>query len=135
MTDGVGNHDRTDGFGIYALSFGRLEQIADVTNHAQIPTIFEITSADMALSHNQTFGFDLDGDGIEDRFICRYWERWGDFMCDIDLSTVGLLEHSWGVDQLGVADTVTNGVHDLVVNWVEKWIFHTSSFSRASFQK
>lgn len=129
VVDGVGNHDRTDGFGIYALSYGRLEQIADVTNHAQIPTIFEITSAQMALSQNQTFGFDLDKDGIEDKFICRYWERWGNFMCDIDLSSTGLLEHSLGVDQLGIADTLTNGIHDLVVNWVEKLVFDGSKLS------
>lgn len=126
--DGVGNHDRTDGFGIYALSYGRLDQIAEVTNHAQIPTMFEIKSSEMAMSKNQTFNFDLDADGIEDKFICRYWDRWGDFMCDIDLSNVGLLEHNWGVDHLGVAETTTNGIHDLVVNWVDKMTFDDVSF-------
>ena len=77
----------------------------------------------MALSQTKTFSFDLDDDGEEDKLICRYWARWGDFVCNIDLSKFGLLEHSWGVDQLGIAETTTNGVHDLVVDWVKTLVY------------
>lgn len=127
--DGVGYHERSDGFGVYSLNYGQVEQIAEVTNHAQIPTVFEVTSAEMAKNQNQTFNFDLDHDGIDDQLICRYWERWGDLMCDIDLSTAGLLRQNWGADQLGVAETSTNGVHDLIVNWVSLFVFDGSHFA------
>jgi hypothetical protein len=116
--DDVDHTTRVDGYGIYELRRGKLNRIADVTNHAKIPVALEIRSSDFHDEWEQSFTFDVDGDGKLDTLNCTYWQRWGDIGCDMELSLYGEISQSWGADQLGVALSKTNGVHDLVYEWV-----------------
>ena len=127
--DGVGFHDRVDGFGVYSLQYGKLKRIADITNHARIPTFFDITSEELAEVGEATYEVDLDGDGRLDKIECRYWERWGNVICDFDLSKLGRIEISLGVDHIGVAQTSTSGTSDLVYNWTKIFKFNGNKLS------
>ena len=110
-------YEGVDGFSIYKLRSGKLQLISSVISHAQIPVMMEILASEFE-GGGTTFEFDIDGDGTPDQLLCSYWARWGAVGCDIELSTIGLVEHNWGGNQIGIAETKTNGVHDLVYNWV-----------------
>jgi len=115
---GVGFHDRADGIAIYRLSFGQLQLVSHINNHAQIPTLFEIRSLDLAEVGKATYDFDLDGDGQKDEIICNYWERWGAMRCGFSMTSNGYVEYPTGVHHLGIAETSTAGVYDLVTDWI-----------------
>ena len=129
--DGAGSHDRIDGFSTHKLSSGKLELVSSVVSHAQIPTLMDILSSDLEQVGEKTYEFDIDSDGTLDKFLCRYWARWGDVICDIQLSSIGLVKHSWGTDHIGVAETKTNGVNDLVIEWVGLMKFDGAKFVQA----
>jgi hypothetical protein len=115
---GVGLHDRTDGIAIYRLNFGQLQLVSHVTNHAQIPTLLKIRSVDLAKVGKATYDFDLDSDGQDDEIICNYWERWGAMRCGFSMTRHGYVEYPIGVHHLGIAETSTAGVFDIVTDWV-----------------
>tara|TARA_R110002153_G_scaffold35124_1_gene104662 strand:- start:534 stop:1349 length:816 start_codon:yes stop_codon:yes gene_type:complete len=129
--DGAGSHDRIDGFSIHKLSSGKLELVSSVVSHAQIPTLMDILSSDLEQVGEKTYEFDIDSDGTLDKFLCRYWARWGDVLCGIQLSSIGLIKQSWGTDHIGVAETKTNGVNDLVIEWVGLMKFDGAKFVQA----
>ena len=124
---GADHTNRVDGYGIYELRYGKLRRIASVTNHAKIPVLLEIRSSRFLDKLEQSFEFDMDGDGKLDVLNCRYWKRWGDIACNVELSLYGKISQSWGADQIGVALSKTNGVHDLVYGWVKRMTFNEKS--------
>lgn len=103
--DGVGCHERVDGFVVCRLVYGNLERMAKVINHAQIPVHFELFASDLEHTGEQNHTFDLDGDGTIDRLTCRYWQRWGDAICDINLSSAPTATINVSGNHIGVAET------------------------------
>lgn len=101
--DGVGYHERVDGFAVYRLNFGNLERMAKVVNHAQIPVLFELFSADLEHTGEQNYSFDLDGDGTIDQLNCRYWDRWGDAICELSLSAFPTATINVSGNHIGIA--------------------------------
>lgn len=75
--------------------------------------------------------FDLDQNGQEDVFECRYWDRWDKLYFDIIFNGTPLdCGGCGGVSRIAVASTKTNGVHDLICNEddVVKWNGSTYAF-------
>lgn len=60
--------------------------------------------------------FDLDGDNAEDKITCTFWERWGTILISkIEFSSGITSENiSVGCKRVGILDTKTNNVNDLV---------------------
>lgn len=108
LGSGVRHHDRVDGFTVYKLAWGNLQQVAKVTNHARIPVLLEVLSKDMSKDERRDLSFDIDRDGQPDTLECRYWERWGDVLCDLFLSQYGAIEISQSADQVGMSSLSTS---------------------------
>jgi hypothetical protein len=67
--------------------------------------------------------FDLDGDGLTDKIICTFWERWGAINWSIEFSSGIKFEGGGGCKRIGVLESKTLGVHDIVCgcDYVYKW--------------
>lgn len=61
---------------------------------------------------------DAKGDGQDDEIICNYWERWGAIRCGLSKTSNGYVEYPTGVHHLGIVETSTAGVHNLVTDQV-----------------
>lgn len=66
---------------------------------------------------------DLDENGIEDYIDCKYWQRCDAVVYSIILNGEDLGECNTGVYRIGVANSKTNGMHDLIWNGntIIKW--------------
>ena len=85
----------------------------------RISAIKEVVSADFEKGKkNEIYLFyDLDNDKVQDKIYATYWQRWDTFHYNITLSCTKLSYESEGaVYRLGVLETQTNGVHDLILN-------------------
>ena len=75
-----------------------------------------MTSAEVSSGENKVLTIDLDFDGQMDQLVCSYWARWGAVNCDINSSKHGEFPLSGGCNRIGILETATNGVRDLVCN-------------------
>lgn len=66
---------------------------------------------------------DIDGDGVNDSFEFKYWERWGSAFWSLTSSKFGRIEDNSGIKRLGILKSSTLGVKDIVLNCdiVLKW--------------
>lgn len=88
--------------------------------------IKEIIASDFHDGNEETtlrLTYDLDENGIEDYIDCRYWLRWDAVLYTIILNGEDLGECNTGVYRVGVANSKTNGMHDLIWNGntIKKW--------------
>ena len=58
--------------------------------------------------------FDMNDDGTMDALQCRWWDRWGAILCDVKITGGALVQNSNGCARIGVLETSTNGLRDLV---------------------
>jgi len=67
--------------------------------------------------------YDLDSDGKLDTIICSFWERWGEILWDVHFASGIITESNQGCDRIGILNSKTNGVNDLVCgeDYVFKW--------------
>ncbi|MBL3654867.1 hypothetical protein [Fulvivirga sediminis] len=102
----------------------------------KLNAIIELKSEDFLTYEDDTFDkklsikYDLDNNGIEDEISGKYWERWGSlFDCTVILNHKELeLEDVIGAPKrIGVLESKTNDVHDLVIGCDEilKWNGYT----------
>ncbi len=82
--------------------------------------LLEITLDDLSKNTldgkgSDVFYFDLDCDGIEDKIIVSYWERWDCLLLDKCIMSSNNSEShiSYGSDYIRVLTTKTNGVYDI----------------------
>ena len=74
----------------------------------------EVTATELSSGENKILEVDLDLDGKMDQMVCYYWARWGAVSCDINSSKHGECHLSGRCNRIGVLDTATNGLRDLV---------------------
>ena len=59
--------------------------------------------------------YDLDGDGLDDAIIGKYWDRWSSINWEIKFANGAYFKGKASCLRLGVLPTKTNGVHDLII--------------------
>lgn len=130
LSEGVGNVSQDQYIILLELSFGQLNVVSNLKNSALLPSIIEVNAHDFDRSNPVpiTKSFDADGDGLEDRLVCRYWDRWGSTVCDIESSKFGLINTNMGCDRLGVLSSNTNGLVDLVCNSIDTLKFNQNKY-------
>jgi len=105
---------------MYVLEFvlGELKAVSKTSNAALIPAILEVNSNEFDANDPSDIvrEFDADGDNVPDQLICKYWERWGSTVCEVESSKYGLINSHIGCKRVGVLATNTNGIRDLVCN-------------------
>jgi hypothetical protein len=69
--------------------------------------------------------FDLDGDNINDTITCTFWDRWGSILVDEIKFSSGIIIKgiSTGCKRIGVLETKTNNINDLVcgIDYILRW--------------
>ena len=59
--------------------------------------------------------YDLDGDGLEDAIIGKYWDRWSSINWEVKFANGVYFKGKASCLRLGILPTKTNGVHDLII--------------------
>ena len=62
------------------------------------------------------------GTGI-DQLVCNYWDRCGSMICEFQSSIYGVVETNTGCKRVGILETKTRGMVDLVCNRFSKFRF------------
>jgi len=116
FSDGVDNTSMEKTLAIMTFEKGSLHLIAKHKNSAQLSTLAQVTSKELKEIGDKILKVDLDHDGVEDQLRCSYWSRWGAASCNVVSSKFGEFNLSGGCNRLGVLDSSTAGMRDLVCN-------------------
>jgi hypothetical protein len=98
-----------DGKAVLLERSGRSEIVAEIDVRSDV-----FASGDP--DRTEKLEVDLDSDGVSDVVSFRYWERWGSFLWSVNLSRGSSYESNTGRKRLGVLQTSTKGVRDLVAD-------------------
>jgi len=95
---------------------GELLEVSRVVNAALLSALVEINSSDFQLPELEpiTSIIHLDSDNENDALTCRFWDRWGEIICEIQSTEFGIVELSSSCDRVGVLETSSNGLRDMV---------------------
>jgi len=114
---------------------GSKVRLPTIKKYTKTPALVELKSTDFDQSNKldevQNLKFDLDSDGEDEEFSCGYWGRWGVLIgCTIISNKYGnvlkFAPHNEPLGKrLGVLSEKKNGWHILVVDFNERWIFHS----------
>lgn len=124
--DGVNLDPRKESTQRYVLGNGVAQKVEsnekkELTAVSEIRSkVFENKPADVA----QKLRVDLNNDGKDEVFTCDLWERWGTLKCMLtDVWGKQLLGEELQGKRIGVLDSITKGMRDLVVDFdtVYKW--------------
>jgi len=109
----------------YKLSNYEFEIVSTIKDH-KLTSITELTSEDFNGKEDGSLflKFDLDNDGLIDIIKCSYWMRWGRIgLWSIKFGNGKVIEGKGSPKRIGVLETKTNNVNDLVLECDEvlKW--------------
>ncbi|WP_299966110.1 hypothetical protein [uncultured Roseobacter sp.] len=121
VVSGMGGTETSSTMNVFEIADGELVQIENGVATAYVPSLVELFATDFekyAISKSQTIsvGIDVDLDNEQDTMVCSWWERWGLIVCEIHASAKGMIETSTGCTRVGVLETSSDGVRDLVCN-------------------
>ena len=116
FSDGAENNSMEETLTILKFKNGAIEQVAKHYNNAQLEAVIEVTAEELSQINNKVLELDLDSDGEADSLACKYWRRWGAVTCDIYSSVFGEVSMSTGCNRVGVLESTTEGLSDLVCN-------------------
>ena len=115
----------------YALRDGQLRRVRHLKNDAMLYATRQIVAADLVAqgADSGELVVDLDADGTDDAIICEYWARWGSLKCLVQSSQhPGNIRLPHDCKRVGILETRTNGLSDLVCGRNERLIFDNGRF-------
>ena len=115
---GFGNDELNELDEQFSFNEGKLSLIS-VRKKVKIPAVFEVSNDIFNGNENIEIikYFDLDNDGINEKFEFRYWLRWGSIICkDVELSKTRKRFKLSTCKRFGILDSETNGVRDIVID-------------------
>ena len=123
--EGFGNtamcHNKVETFRMVDYDFELIEVVKD----QKLSAIAEIRSSEFEDREDETLylEYDLNGDGHNDTISCTYWSRWGRMGCQINFANGDTYKVPSTPKRVGVMESKTNNVHDLVLECDEviKW--------------
>ena len=109
----------------FRLSDGKLELVSKIEETGDIIATTEISITDVSDGlENRALFFDIDDDGEKDEFDCSFWGKYQHFQCSIHATRSGLTVEEFDYCAvLGILDTSTNGLRDLVCDRREIFTF------------
>ena len=126
IDEGVGNsslcENKVETFSVQDYDF----VITDIVKDTYINSIKEVKWVDFEMNNDPdslTLMYDINGDGKNDEFIFRSWDRWGRMNWSIDFFNGKTYESGDSYKRLGVLSTKTNSLNDLVADCgdILKW--------------
>ena len=115
---GVNNDDSSHKIERYILKDGQALLVESMKKQKLI-VLKEIRASEFSSDNPDEvkyLNFDLDGDNKEDEITCTFWERWGSILVSKIKFSSGITtdDISTGCKRIGVLETKTNNIHDLV---------------------
>ena len=126
---GIGVTSQVQEISLFEFQNGKLKLLSTSQNEALIPVLSEINSHEIDQSIGSKFitGY-YDGDTEIDKLVCNYWDRWGAMICEIQSSIYGVVEINTGCKRVGILETKTRGMVDLVCNRFSKFKFNGTEY-------
>ena len=116
VSEGAGNISYEHTITELELVNDKLVVVSKFYNNANLAAIIEVTAIELQETKTKQLIYDLDKDGIDDVMDCNYWDRWGAVKCDITTSAKGEITFGLGCDRIGILETSTNGLSDIICN-------------------
>ena len=122
---GIGVTSQVQERSLFEFQNGKLKLLSTSQNEALIPALSEINSHEIDQNIGSKFitGY-YDGDTEIDKLTCNYWDRWGAMICEVQSSINGVVEINTGCKRVGILETKTRGMVDLVCNRFSKLTFN-----------
>ena len=119
VSAGMGLTESHSSMKIFEIVDSELKLVEAAIGNAYVPAIIEMHATDfdkhsVPKSEKISAHFDFDGDTINDRLECGWWERWGLLTCEVVTSSVGTIGSNLGCPRIGILETATDGMRDLV---------------------
>ncbi|WP_425050126.1 hypothetical protein [Psychromarinibacter sp. S121] len=119
IVSGAGHTSDEVTLSVFAYRDGALHLVEQAVSDAHLPALVELKAGDFdrtgtPKSERLEMSFDMNADGRADVFSCGWWERWGALSCDIRMGGGGVIEIHTGCERIGVLDSRTGGMNDLV---------------------
>ena len=125
MNRGIGVTSQVQEISLFEFQNGKLKLLSTSQNEALIPALSEINSheIDQNIGSKSITGY-YDGDTEIDKLVCNYWDRWGSMICEVQSSIYGVIKTNFGCKRVGILETKTRGMVDLVCNRFSKFRFN-----------
>ena len=122
---GIGVTSQVQEISLFEFQNGKLKLLSTSQNEALIPALSEINSheIDQNIGSKSITGY-YDGDREIDKLVCNYWDRWGSAKCEVHSSIYGIIKTNFGCKRVGILETKTRGMVDLVCNRFSKFRFN-----------
>ncbi|MAQ81952.1 MAG: hypothetical protein CMH12_01825 [Maritimibacter sp.] len=119
VVSGVGHSSDEVTLSVFAYRDGALHLVEQAVSDAHIPALVELKAGDFDRTDTPKTGtlqmsHDINGDGRSDVVSCGWWDRWGALLCEVRLDGGGVIEIHKGCERIGVLDSRTGGMSDLV---------------------
>jgi len=123
--DGVQNTSLEEYELLFRLQNGQLRLVSKLKNEAMLFSPNALTSKALVESGKElmTLVANMDGDAQLDKLTCEYWDRWGALTCTVGSSVFGVVKVNSGCDRMGILDSKTNGLRDLVCGRSDRLVF------------
>ena len=130
---GIGVTSQVQEILLFEFQNGKLKLLSTSQNEALIPALSEINSYEIDQNIGSKFitGY-YDGDTEIDKLTCNYWDRWGSMICEVQSSINGVVEINTGCKRVGILETKTRGMVDLVCNRFRKFEFNGIQYKTIS---
>jgi len=127
---GIGVTSQVQEISLFEFHNGNLNLLSTAQNEALIPTLSEINSHEIDQNIGSKFitGY-YDGDTEIDKLTCNYWDRWGSIICEVQSSIYGTIKTNFGCKRVGILETKTRGMVDLVCNRFSKLTFNGDQYT------
>ena len=133
---GIGVTSQVQEISLFEFQNGNLNLLSTSQNEALIPALSEINSHEIDQNIGSKFitGY-YDGDTEIDKLVCNYWDRWGSMICEVQSSIYGIIKTNFGCKRVGILETKTRGMVDLVCNRFSKFKFNGTEYidAKSSF--
>jgi len=130
---GIGVTSQVQEISLFEFQNGNLNLLSTAQNEALIPTLSEINSheIDQNIGSKSITGY-YDDDTEIDKLTCNYWDRWGAMICEVQSSINGVVEINTGCKRVGILETKTRGMVDLVCNRFRVFRFNGMQYKTIS---
>lgn len=121
--EGMNQQNAEESFARYVLDSGQAVKVEESTRN-ELVAIVELRSKEFDFDRKDQIlvvKYDINGDGIEDELGGRLWQRWGRILWYVKLSNEETYESSTGCKRIGILQSSTNGLHDIVCDQDDIW--------------
>lgn len=100
----------------YILKDGKAEKVESSKKSSITSVLKELRASDFHDGHEYDtleIVYDLDNNGVDDKIICNYWDRWDSMFISFEINGNPIEFHD-GYDRIAIIQSKTNGFYNLI---------------------